>query len=104
MPLRQPRFARFSWQSSNGCDRLRSSARDCWAQRDRYDHGLAAQQPVLAGSLLPQDAVLGWLLWYNRKRMHSTLNYVSPVEFEYGRNNALIEAAALNRRRTKQVV
>jgi putative transposase len=29
-----------------------------------------------------KDAVLSWLLWYNRQRMHSTLNYLSPVEFE----------------------
>ena len=29
-----------------------------------------------------KDAVLDWLLWYNRKRMHSTLNYLSPAEFE----------------------
>jgi putative transposase len=29
-----------------------------------------------------KDAVLAWLLWYNQTRMHSTLNYVSPVEFE----------------------
>ena len=29
-----------------------------------------------------KDAVLAWLLWYNRQRMHSTLNYLSPVEFE----------------------
>jgi len=41
-----------------------------------------------------KDAVLGWLLWYNRKRMHSTLNYASPVEFEHGWKDALIEAAA----------
>ena len=41
-----------------------------------------------------KDAVLHWLLWYNRKRMHSTLNYISPVEFEHRWNNALIEAAA----------
>ena len=41
-----------------------------------------------------KDAVLGWLLWYNRKRMHSTLNYASPVEFEYGWKDALIQAAA----------
>jgi putative transposase len=30
-----------------------------------------------------KDAVLAWLLWYNRQRMHSTLNYLSPVEFEH---------------------
>jgi hypothetical protein len=23
-----------------------------------------------------------WLLWYNRKRLHSTLKYVSPIKFE----------------------
>jgi len=29
-----------------------------------------------------KDANLNWMLWYNRKRMHSTIGYVSPVEFE----------------------
>jgi len=29
-----------------------------------------------------QDEVISWLLWYNRSRMYSTLNYVSPIEFE----------------------
>ena len=29
-----------------------------------------------------KDAVLAWLLWYNRQRMHSTLNYLSPAEYE----------------------
>ena len=29
-----------------------------------------------------KDAVLHWILWYNRHRMHSTLNYLSPMEFE----------------------
>jgi putative transposase len=29
-----------------------------------------------------RDAVLAWLLWYNRQRMHSTLNYLSPAEFD----------------------
>lgn len=32
--------------------------------------------------------VLAWLLWYNRQRMHSTLNYLSPAEFESRRENA----------------
>ena len=41
-----------------------------------------------------KDEVFTWLLWYNRTRMHSTLHYVSPVEFEDGWNNTLIEAAA----------
>lgn len=29
-----------------------------------------------------KDAVVDWLLWYNRTRLHSTLVYVSPVQFE----------------------
>jgi putative transposase len=29
-----------------------------------------------------KDEVLDWLLWYNQTRMHSTLNYVSPMQFE----------------------
>ena len=41
-----------------------------------------------------KDEIIAWLLWYNRTRMHSTLNYVSPVEFERGWNNARMEAAA----------
>ena len=41
-----------------------------------------------------KDAALDWLLWYNRKRMHSTLNYASPVEFEHGWKDAPIQAAA----------
>jgi putative transposase len=29
-----------------------------------------------------KDEVLAWILWYNQQRMHSTLNYLSPAEFE----------------------
>lgn len=29
-----------------------------------------------------KDEALDWLRWYNRTRLHSTLNYVSPVAFE----------------------
>jgi putative transposase len=29
-----------------------------------------------------KDETIAWQLWYNRTRMHSTLNYVSPIEFE----------------------
>jgi len=27
-------------------------------------------------------ATLEWLLWYNESRMHSTLRYLSPAQFE----------------------
>jgi putative transposase len=29
-----------------------------------------------------KDETLDWLLWYNRTRMHSTLKYTSPMQFE----------------------
>jgi transposase InsO family protein len=29
-----------------------------------------------------KDETIAWLLWYNQTRMHSTLNYVSPMQFE----------------------
>ena len=29
-----------------------------------------------------KDAVMDWILWYNRKRMHPTIGYMSPVEYE----------------------
>jgi len=29
-----------------------------------------------------KDAVMNWVLWYNQKRMHSTIGYLSPDEFE----------------------
>jgi ribulose-bisphosphate carboxylase small chain len=31
---------------------------------------------------LPLFGALAWIRWYNQTRMHSTLNYVSPAEFE----------------------
>ncbi len=29
-----------------------------------------------------KDAVMNWILWYNRKRLHSTIGYRSPVAYE----------------------
>jgi len=41
-----------------------------------------------------KDEVIAWLLWYNRTRMHSTLNYVSPVQFEQDWMEATVKTAA----------
>jgi len=35
-----------------------------------------------------KDAALDWLLWYNQTRLHSTLNYVSPTQFEENWNRS----------------
>jgi transposase InsO family protein len=41
-----------------------------------------------------KDETISWLLWYNRTRMHSTLNYVSPIEFERDWMDASVRIAA----------
>jgi transposase InsO family protein len=41
-----------------------------------------------------KDETIAWLLWYNQTRMHSTLGYASPVEFEAEWEKALAKAAA----------
>ncbi len=41
-----------------------------------------------------KDAVIGWILWYNQKRMHSTIGYQSPVEFEQAWQREKVKAAA----------
>jgi putative transposase len=39
-----------------------------------------------------KDEALDWLLWYNQTRLHSALNYVSPVQYE---QNGTQETAAI---------
>jgi putative transposase len=41
-----------------------------------------------------KDAVIAWLLWYNKTRMHSTLKYLSPVQFEQAWIDATMKIAA----------
>jgi transposase InsO family protein len=41
-----------------------------------------------------KDETMAWLLWYNQTRMHSTLNYVSPVAFETEWENTRAKDAA----------
>jgi putative transposase len=41
-----------------------------------------------------KDATIAWLLWYNQTRLHSTLNYVSPIRFEQDWEEARMKVAA----------
>jgi transposase InsO family protein len=41
-----------------------------------------------------KDATIAWLLWYNQTRMHSTLNYISPMQFEQDWADARMKIAA----------
>ena len=41
-----------------------------------------------------KDEVIAWLLWCNRTRMHSTLNYIGPVQFERDWKEATTTIAA----------
>ena len=41
-----------------------------------------------------KDETISWLLWYNQTQMHSTLNYVSPMQFEQNWKEATTTIAA----------
>jgi putative transposase len=41
-----------------------------------------------------KDEALDWLLWYNQTRLHSTLNYVSPTQFEQDWNRSTAAIAS----------
>jgi putative transposase len=41
-----------------------------------------------------KDEIIAWLLWYNQTRMHSTLNYLSPAEYEQACKQAIAKIAA----------
>ena len=37
-----------------------------------------------------RTAIFDWIQWYNRKRLHSSIDYLSPIQFEQA---ATIQAA-----------
>ncbi len=40
------------------------------------------QRISIARALLKKDEVIDWLSFYNHRRLHSTLGYLSPMQFE----------------------
>jgi putative transposase len=42
-----------------------------------------------------KDEALDWLLWYNQTRLHSTLNYVSPMQYEQNWARDTVSSASL---------
>ncbi len=57
------------------------------------EDGATARQAV-SNHREAKDETIAWLLWYNRTRMHSTLNYVSPMQFEQDWTEATARSAA----------
>jgi putative transposase len=41
-----------------------------------------------------KDETIAWLLWYNQTRMHSTLDYASPMQFEKDWMDATVKIVA----------
>ena len=68
----------------------------CWTGNSTFKSLTNACSETLFGSLKVErlhgqrfetrrqakDEVMAWLLWYNQARLHSTLAYVSPMQFE----------------------
>ena len=48
-----------------------------------------------------KDEILAWLLWYNQTRMHSTLGYVSPIQFEQQWHRTTLAIASDQAAKTK---
>ncbi len=51
-----------------------------------------------------QDEALDWLHWYNQTRLHSTLNYVSPMQFEQDSASSADASANRRNRQPKQAM
>lgn len=77
------RMAWFKRHAAKDTGRLFHSDRGSqYASKDFRD--VLAEYGITASMSRRQakDEVMAWMLWYNRTRLHSTLAYVSPMQFE----------------------
>ena len=69
---------------------------------DIFEHGLllrekarrAVKLVTISDYNLAMDEVIDWMTFYNHRRIHSTLGYVSPMQFEKSWHAAQLLKAA----------
>lgn len=70
----------FADKQAIACDGLSVYAKFCTPSAFKVER-LHGQQRFMTRRQA-KDEVIDWILWYNRERLHSTLAYVSPMQFE----------------------
>jgi len=64
-----------------------------WRTRDEQAKRQAPQGEVHAG-VDSNSKIIDWLTFYNHRRLHSTLGYVSPMKFEANWHAGQVKKAA----------
>jgi transposase InsO family protein len=78
----------FSWLlQERGITASMSRKGNCWDNAPSETLFASLKVERLHGQRFPtirhaMDETIAWLLWYNQTRMHSTLGYLSPTQFE----------------------